>query len=954
MLTLLMDAGEKERAAVPVAGDNEAMTQSHLTEHCSVSVSDLQLCLGLQGHEAPLQRMPHQRHQDSGTNTSFSMSAGSQPPSAWSSRTPGEAMASTSLLSSAAPCFCSGCSGDSRWQYSDDDYTSPSAALGLHYHHPGLADSLHPAAPDRPPRQMSASMPPPQFAAQVTDSGDSKRLLYQSAFVGHSLPVDRSAPSQSESLELDLSGSLRFSPLTSASNLFQTSSTSPLESGESGRPSMSSKFNYFLAFNDLQHSGAVSHIQPDASLLDSGTVCPEEAPDPGGKLRCWTDVAESYMETPVSASVIGRTAESVIAPLNEVRKRATTAKMAHSGSPECQETSASDVSATSGYSSSRSLQNANTPGRQAFSQQSGFPSPAQGIRQSPSLPLNVGTGCSTAETLQRNYEFSQKYRHTASANALHPDASPTPTPTDNRSKHSAPNLPFLSAAPASTRSATQPPTPPTKMPRPFSCPERFLPGGGDAGAPLRVNTVDDWESLRVLLPTPFQRFFRAPEAAVQRLPSVPWGVHSDEERLRRRDSEEVCPTCFKMVETGGMTQSVCDCSPVFPASPTSSSSSKSAEMVGPGQSARMSLFDDLMEFSQKDTRNTAPTQIVVNLKHKQELVTAVKAAAVGLIGLAGFRGMQKDKTPEAGKHQQAENLSRMILHQFIMALQRLLEDGIHRGYSVWSVLVTGSSSTGKKRRNSHKTGASMAVRVKELVKAIEGSPLFQNDQQCFALFVTELLRLGELKDWLRWRIEQTDICAQLRAYYAMDGFVFLASSITKDLWEDLLDTLNCLKFPPASATRKPSEPASLSLSSSVIQPTIGSPRQPVQSSPRDMTTSSSVKRLAEKLGLVHRKEDERRFSLLPSYPTQMYVPSRRKKTTPVEAPPPVDYAAQPHLSMHMKSRWSEWHLSRLAESTDDVPGEPPERRGLGAGVGVAGGIGRTKSPSLFDIRTFVQ
>ena len=271
------------------------------------------------------------------------------------------------------------------------------------------------------------------------------------------------------------------------------------------------------------------------------------------------------------------------------------------------------------------------------------------MRPSPSLPLHLPDNLTTdfpRKLPDRSTDSRTSQNSTTQNSACH----------HTRAKHSAPDLTFLSSniAPAPTESPRSQQTQKTKLPRPFSCPERFLPQTG----PIRINPVEDWESLKLLLPQPLQKLFgshqtdspqnwkhsqhsQAAFTAFSKIPTVPWGIHPEEREAKKEQrkssagSQDVCRTCFKMQTVNThLTQSTCDCSPT--------SSSGGSSSVGINQSVFVSahddgsmfvvsvdgcqedrlcpgknVFDDLMKFSRQERRDAAPMQLVINLKHKQ-------------------------------------------------------------------------------------------------------------------------------------------------------------------------------------------------------------------------------------------------------------------------------------------------------------------------------------------------
>lgn len=293
------------------------------------------------------------------------------------------------------------------------------------------------------------------------------------------------------------------------------------------------------------------------------------------------------------------------------------------------------------------------------------------------------------------------------------------------SKHSAPSLNFLNsngdipenlqrctfrlaqtARVADDETAKNP-----KMPRPFSCPERFLPSPerGTDYAPLRMNPVHDWESLKILLPEQLQRAFRVPlesrgsndmhnasEMPFIRAPSVPWGIHPEEEespraRSNSQDSQNVCPTCFKMqlqqnshVPESVMSKSMyCDCSPSSSASCTGSNdsdsascqeessvfSSSSAQYPQEPHHRRGTVFDDLMQFSKQSDRS--PPQLIINLKHKQGTTLS-------------SRMMKKDKQTASELFKLLKNMSFFVFSKNVedwLALMRWVSVGVVEFFS---------------------------------------------------------------------------------------------------------------------------------------------------------------------------------------------------------------------------------------------------------------------------------
>ena len=228
-------------------------------------------------------------------------------------------------------------------------------------------------------------------------------------------------------------------------------------------------------------------------------------------------------------------------------------------------------------------------------------------------------------------------------------------------------------------------------------------------------------------------------------------------------------------------------------------------------------------------------------------------------------------------------------------------------------------------------------------------------------------RLSDLNAWLV-QVTQGNTPSTLRQYYSMDGFLFLANSVTKDLWDDLMDTLSwlsgnsqscCESFMPSQAPetkhspRFPASPGRQSLD----QPPITA-----------VTSSNSVKRLAAKLG--------RRISLLPlcspgvitgktsspssashaKHPQQPGCPGRPAPPVPlrkmfVPGPvKPIQVPAQPHLPM--SSRWSEWALSEQQPAYREESSPRKKTNGLQVDNGLL--CMARKSPSMYDMRSVIM
>jgi hypothetical protein len=191
----------------------------------------------------------------------------------------------------------------------------------------------------------------------------------------------------------------------------------------------------------------------------------------------------------------------------------------------------------------------------------------------------------------------------------------------------------------------------------------------------------------------------------------------------------------------------------------------------------------------------------------------------------------------------------------------------------------------------------------------------------------------------------------LRRYYSMDGFLFLANSVTKELWDDLMHTLSWL-----------SGSSSQSYCESFMQADSGVKHSPrYQSSPgrsaEQNASSNSVRRLASKLG--------RRISLLPVCSPNGIIgktkPLSRGNTTalPHAAAPPVpvrkmfttapvssiQLPQQPHLPM--STRWSDWTLSQRDHASESSPLKSSQRLEIHCAVK------SRKSPSMFDIRSVI-
>lgn len=220
-----------------------------------------------------------------------------------------------------------------------------------------------------------------------------------------------------------------------------------------------------------------------------------------------------------------------------------------------------------------------------------------------------------------------------------------PTVFIPRDRYSAPDLKFLA----------QPQPPPVQQHTSvrqqrssLSCPDNL----DKATAPIRINNVEDWESLQMLLPKAFRNVLDKSEKQPQRknttrrthslqcIPSLPTSM---------LEEENVCPTCYKLQRgfsardaPANMITSSCDCS--TPSSSISSDNQNSSHLTGevnfrtksppavpvrtvfpsvssiyackdPSHSPRLpfSPSANLMEFSRQ------PAQLVINLSQKQGL-----------------------------------------------------------------------------------------------------------------------------------------------------------------------------------------------------------------------------------------------------------------------------------------------------------------------------------------------
>src|SRR4051812_43845660 len=100
--------------------------------------------------------------------------------------------------------------------------------------------------------------------------------------------------------------------------------------------------------------------------------------------------------------------------------------------------------------------------------------PTQRVRQSPSLPLNLQNG--GVQTPSHSTSSPQRANH------------PAPSSRIPRSRCSAPDLKFL------TEPQNLSQTTPDRVPVKLSCPDNKA---TQSKLPFRVNTVEDWDSLRV-------------------------------------------------------------------------------------------------------------------------------------------------------------------------------------------------------------------------------------------------------------------------------------------------------------------------------------------------------------------------------------------------------------------------------------------------------------------------
>lgn len=325
-----------------------------------------------------------------------------------------------------------------------------------------------------------------------------------------------------------------------------------------------------------------------------------------------------------------------------------------------------------------------------------------------------------------------------------------------------------------------------------------------------------------------------------------------------------------------------------------------------------------------------------------ELVTLVKAAAMGLVGYRQIR------------REHLDNLSNVIEEHFTTALHNLLEDGLKEEYTVWSMVKRCSPTLYRQHLCSMIDSNSQLVTdhsrfhafIQELMRYVQSSSTSINVQKrdiSLMIIWFSRFRLGDLNAWLLQLTHGRNDTSTLRHFYSMNGFLFLANSVTKDLWDDLMDTLVCLSD---MSSRSVSE----SMSQSQSQPA-HSPRYqktPLRSPNEQHASSNSVKRLASKLG--------RQISLLPSQPTREMV-SKKQSTSeqPSQQKMSVEQLLnfQPHL--HMSSRWSEWTLGgatgyqpfvgrQLTPKTIDVS----DRQ-----ISSTGSKSR-KSPSMINIRSLLS
>ncbi|OQV24467.1 hypothetical protein BV898_01531 [Hypsibius exemplaris] len=708
--------------------------------------------------------------------------------------------------------------------------------------------------------------------------------------------------------------------------------------------------NYFLTFQDVQQSGISASIGPynaasmqrsdiarsagsifasrEGKMDDSGAI--SEAGGAGArdsrhtstnsnKMKCWTDVIDDE-----DADGVGGGGDDVFKEQSFIASLSKDRKHRSSSSQKVLSTGNSNGSSenlTSGYSTSS--MNGSGQGNGAFAYRPQLLRPTQRVRQSPSLPLNLQNGGERSPPHSSNIQTNTSTTR-----------SPSSIP---RSRCSAPDLKFLTQPQTSHPSQNRVP-----VQHPLSCPANE---SQQSKLPFRVNTVEDWDSLRVLLPAAFQRAFSGNKSKEAPHPtrsvSLPERMGTAVPVLV---DDNVCPTCFKMQSNpADMTASVCDCTPTSSSAasvqnepertpPSSRRTSQGSVFVPPGIEFRRDrqyqpvASPNLMEFSRHLNEVAAPSQLIINLKQKQELVTLVKAAAMGLVG---FRQIQKDHS---------DNLSHVIEQQLTSALHALMEDGLRAGCSVWSTVVKQCSPTLYRRH---------------LATMIEANDKLTSDPERFHAFIQELLRLSDLNAWLL-QIVQGNTPAALRQYYSMDGFLFLANSVTKDLWDDLMDTLSWL----SSTSQSHCE-------SFMQQPDIHGPKHsprfqisPSRQAADQSASSNSIRRLTSKLG--------RRISLLPACsPNGMTAAGNKKVVTagntgrptlPSPAAPPVppirkmftpgQVPAQPHLPM--SSRWSEWTLSERDNS--DGSSQIPHHR-----LDVPSVVTRSrKSPSMYDMRSVIM